>query len=88
METKIRFKKITDTHIKVLFKGQLVGDIWSKISETGLPYSGSDTIQICGITGYTGTWGCGRFPNKDICLHFEEPPKHECICKGCHKKMS
>ena len=70
MKTKITFKQTSDTHVDILINGKLVGDIWSRLSDKSLSYSGEDSIQICGFVERSTVWDCGRFLNKDMCLIF------------------
>lgn len=71
-ENKITFEKVSDTKFNVLLDGEVVGDVWSKLTDGGTPHTGKGNIQICGFYRVSEVWGCSRYnKSKDMCLDFK-----------------
>ena len=89
MKTKIHFKIVTPTEIKIMSEGKEIGQIWSQEKSGTLPFPHTnedyDSIQICGFDNLTGQWGCGKYEGKrDLVIQFEKAreKEHEKYFKG------
>lgn len=76
-ETKITFKKVSDTYVSILLNGKQVGHIFSKMDSGTKPYPHEHTeycntsIQLCGFDRCSEVWACGIFSGKkDLVVNF------------------
>ncbi len=73
-KTKITFKLITKTEIKIFQGKKEVGQIWSQYENNRTPYPHKNTqyclnaIQICGFDKMSEVWGCGIYKGKKDCV--------------------
>jgi len=88
MKSRITFKQISKTEVRILLDGVVVGDIWSELEDGSNPYHHDEghtdsMIQMCGFEKYHYTGNCGRHRGSDLIATFKGIKK----CDKCNQEL-